>query len=52
MADQKTETIAKLFTENVVCCHDIHEELLSERGTNFLSDLVCDICKLLGANEV
>ena len=49
--DQKIETIAKIFIENVVCRHRISEELLSDRGTNVLSDLVCDICKLLGVNS-
>ena len=52
MADQKADTIAKLFIENVVCRHCIPEELLSDRGTNFLSDLVCDTCKLLGIKKI
>ena len=30
--DQKAETIAKLFTEQIVCRHGIPKELLSDRG--------------------
>ena len=52
MVDQKADTIAKLFIEHVICRHGIPEELLSDRGTNFLSDLVCDICKLLGVKKI
>ena len=37
--DQKAETIARLFVEGVVCRHGAPEELLSDRGTNFLSNL-------------
>lgn len=30
--DQKAETIAKLFVEQIVCRHGIPEELLSDHG--------------------
>ena len=40
MADQKTETIAWLFVNNILCRHGIPEELLSDRGSNFLSDMI------------
>ena len=50
--DQKAETIAKLFVENIVCCHGIPVELLSDRGTNFLSSLIQEVCKLLGARKI
>ena len=47
--DQKAETIAKLFVEQIVCRH---EELLSDRGANFLSTLIQEICKLLGVSKI
>ena len=50
--DQKAETIAKLFTEQIVCRHGIPEELLSDRGANFLSTLVQEICKLLDVRKI
>ena len=45
--DEKAETIAKMFVENIVCQHGIPAELLSDRGTNFLSTLIQEVCKLL-----
>ena len=38
--DQRAETITKLFVENIICRHGVPEQLLSDRGTNFLSDLI------------
>ncbi len=50
--DQKAETIAKLFVESIVCRHGIPEELLSDRGPNFLSELIQEVCKLLGVKKI
>ena len=38
--DQRVETIATLFIDHIVCRHGILEELLSDRGTKFLSSLI------------
>jgi transposase InsO family protein len=46
--DQKAETIALLFLEYIVCRHGIPEELLSDRGANFLSNLIQEVCRVLG----
>ena len=32
----------------IVCRHGVHEELLSDRGSNFLSDLILELCCVLG----
>ena len=50
--DQKAETIAKLFVDHIVCRHGIPEELLSDRGANFISSLILEICKLLGVKKI
>ncbi len=50
--DQSAETIARLLVENVVCHHGAPEELLSDRGANFLSELVQEVCKLLNIKKV
>ena len=34
VADQQTETIAKLLVENIVCRHGVPQKLLSDRGSN------------------
>ena len=52
MPDQKTDTIARLLVEHVICRHGIPEELLSDRGTNFLSDLILSICEILGVKKL
>ena len=50
--DQKAETIAPLFLEHIVCRHGIPEELLSDRGTNFLSTLIQETCQVLGVKKL
>jgi len=52
IAEQKTETIARLFVDNIVCRHGILELLLSDRGANILSELILDICKALGVRKI
>lgn len=52
IADQRAETIAKLFVDHIVCQHGIPEELLSDRGTNFLSSLLLEVCKLLEVKKL
>ena len=50
--DQRAETVAKLFVEQIVCRHGLPDELLSDRGANFLSTLVQEICKALGVKKI
>ena len=50
--DQCSETIAQLFVDHVVCRHGVPEELLSDRGANFLSDLTQSVCKLLRVRKI
>ena len=50
--DQKTETVVKLFVEQIVCRHSILEELLSDRGTNFLSNVIQEVCQLLNIKKI
>ena len=50
--DQKAETVACMFVEYVVCRHGAPLELLSDRGTNFLSDLVLEVCKLIDVHKL
>ena len=50
--DQKAETIARLLVEHVVARHGVPEQLLSDRGTNFLSEVIQEVCTLLGVEKV
>jgi len=47
-SDQKAERIARLLVEEIVPLYGVPEALLSDRGTNLLSILMQDICRLLG----
>jgi len=40
-------TVAQAFVECYVCLHGIPESILTDCGTNFLSDIFTNMCKLL-----
>ena len=50
--DQKAARIARLVAEEVVPVFGVPESLLSDRGTNLLSKLVQDLCRLLGISKL
>ena len=50
--DQTALTIAKLFVEYVVCRHGVPNQLLSDRGAAFLSNLMQEVCEILGVKKV
>ena len=52
VADPQAQTIARLLVENTVCWHGVLQKLLSDRGSNFLSDLILEICSILGVQKV
>ena len=52
MPDQKTERIVQILVDEVVPFFGVPEALLSDRGTNFLSHLMKDMCNLLGIEKL
>ena len=50
--DQKTERIARLLVEEIIPCFGVPEAVLSDRGTNLLSFLMKDICRMLGIEKL
>ena len=50
--NQTAETIAHLLVNEIFCRHGAPEHLLSDRGANFLSELVQDVCKLLSIKKI
>ena len=50
--DQKTEQISRLLVEEIVPQFGVPEALLSNRGTNVLSFLMQDVCKILGIKKL
>ena len=52
MPDQKAQRIAQLLVTEVLPFFGVPEALLSDRGTNLLSHLMKDICRLLGIRKL
>ena len=50
--DQKAQRLARLLVEEVVPFFGVPEALLSDRGTNLLSHLMQDVCKLMGIQKL
>ena len=50
--DQTSLTIARLLVDSVVCRHGVSGQLLSDRGQNLLSNLLLEVCDLLGMKKV
>ncbi len=50
--DQTSETITRLLIGNVVCRYGVPSQLLSDGGPNLLSDLIAEVCELLGMKKV
>ena len=50
--DQKAVQLAKLLVEEIVPLFGVPESLLSDRGTNLLSHLMTDLCKMLGTKKL
>ena len=50
-ADQTLVTIAELLVEHIISKHGVPSELLSDRGTAFLSKLMSDVYKIMGIRK-
>ena len=50
--DQKASHLARLLAEEVIPLFGVPEHLLSDRGTNLLSHLMTDLCKILGIKKL
>ncbi len=51
-SDQTALTIARLLVERVISRHRVPSELLSDRGAAFLSNLLNEVCGLMGIHKV
>lgn len=50
--DQKNTRIARLIAEELIPMFGVPECLLSNRGTNLLSNLMMDLCQILGITKL
>ena len=52
MEDQKAPTIAKCLAVDIIAKYGAPENVLTDRGTNFLSKLVKEICLIFKVNQL
>ena len=50
--DQKAIRLTKLLAEEMIPLFGVPEALLSDRGTNLLSHVMLDLCKMLGIRKL
>ena len=51
LPDSKAETVAQAFVENFVCRYGVPQELHSDQGRNFESDVFTEMCKILAIKK-
>ena len=51
LPNQEASTIAEKLVEEVVCRFGVPRELHSDQGTNFESNLMAEVCRLLGIHK-
>ena len=51
MKDQMAKTVAKVFYEHFIAVFRAPTKLLSDRGANFTSDLVEELCSAFGIQK-
>jgi len=52
ISNQEANTISKEFVTKIVLEHGIPEKILTDQGTNFLSDIFKNTCRLLKIDKV
>jgi hypothetical protein len=45
-------TIARAFFDHIICNHGCPQTLLSDRGTNFLSKIVLEVCRIMRTHKL
>ena len=45
-------TVARAFFDHIICQHGCPQYLLSDRGTNFLSKLVLEVCRIMRTSKL
>jgi len=50
--NQEATTVAREFVTKIICEHGIPETVLTDQGTNFLSEVFKNVCKLLKITKV
>ena len=51
LAATDSVTLAKILTDEVICRHGVPESLHSDKGANFVSEVIRSLCTNLGINR-
>ena len=52
LPDQTAESVAKAFIKNIITRHGVPEKVLTDQGTNFMSDLMASLYKQCGVTRI
>jgi cleavage and polyadenylation specificity factor subunit 1 len=52
LPDQEATTVANALVMQIYARHGVCDKLLSDRGLSFTSELIREICRLLGVNKI
>jgi hypothetical protein len=52
LAETSAPTVARAFFDHVICVHGCPDNLLSDRGANFLSKIVLEVCRIMRTNKL
>ena len=52
LPDQKEETVAKPLVNEIIARHGVSQQILTDRGSNFTSTLIKEVCQLLGVHAI
>ncbi|KAL4084029.1 hypothetical protein QTP88_029345 [Uroleucon formosanum] len=52
LVNHTANNVAKAFVEGFVCVHGFPETILTDQGTDFLSKIFAEVCKLLKINKI
>ena len=52
LPDQTAESVAKAFIKNIITRHGVPEKVLTDQGTNFMSDLMASLYKQCGVTAI
>uniref|UniRef100_A0AAG5D2B9 RNA-directed DNA polymerase n=1 Tax=Anopheles atroparvus TaxID=41427 RepID=A0AAG5D2B9_ANOAO len=52
IANKRTDTVARAFVESVILKYGVPETICTDRGTEFLSELFSEVCKLLQIQKI
>lgn len=52
MADQRAETVARVFVEGVILRHGVVKQLLTDQGSNFTGKLMSEVYACLGVKKL